>query len=52
MGKELKSMLLQWEEDHGRHFLVEDSRYIDAVEAQMKMRFQEKEEKKIKKVKR
>ena len=39
LEKELKSVLLQWEEDHERYFMVEDSRYIDAMEAKMKVRF-------------
>lgn len=48
--KELKTVLLQWEEDHERYFVVNDARYLDAMESQMMERFQEKEQEKMKKV--
>lgn len=48
--KQLKAVLLQWEEDHERYFVVSDTRYLDTMEYQMKERSQEREQEKIKKV--
>lgn len=32
--KELKAVLAQWEEDHERFFMVQDSRYLDTIQLQ------------------
>ena len=41
----------QWEEDHERHFVVLDTRFLDLMEQQIKERSQKKENEKMKKVK-
>lgn len=43
-------MLLQWEEDHERHFLVNDQRYIDTIDEQWNVYNEKKEQEKLKKV--
>lgn len=32
--KELNAVLVQWEEDHERFFMVHDSRYLDTIQLQ------------------
>lgn len=39
MEKELNGVLLQWEEDHERFFMVQDGRYLDTI----KMQWREKQ---------
>ena len=48
--RELKSVLTQWEEDHERHFIVHDARFLDLLEQQVEERCQKKEVEKLKKV--
>lgn len=48
--KELKDVLSQWEEDHERHFIVLDRRFLDVLEEQIEERTYKKEKEKIKKV--
>lgn len=43
-------MLSQWEEDHERHFIVLDRRFLDVLEEQIEERTYKKEKEKIKKV--
>ena len=50
LEKQLKAVLLQWEEDHERYFVVNDTRYLDTMEYQMMERSQEREQEKMKKV--
>ena len=48
--KKLQSILQQWEEDHSRHFIVNDQRYLDDVESRWDNYHQAKEEEKLKRV--
>lgn len=48
--KELKDVLSQWEEDHERHFVVLDRRFLDVLEEQVEERTYKREKEKIKKV--
>ena len=48
--KELKSVLTLWEEDHERHFIVHDARFLDILEQQIEERSHKRESEKIKKV--
>ena len=43
-------MVTQWEEDHERHFVVFDTRFLDLMEEQIEERSQKKETEKMKKV--
>ena len=43
MEKEINTVLMQWEEDHERFFMVHDSRYLDTV----KMQWNEKQVTKV-----
>ena len=43
-------MLLQWEKDYGREFLVNDQRYIDTINEQWNVYNENKEQEKLKKV--
>jgi len=40
--KELESNLLQWENDWERHFIVNDTRYLDTISAQRNEREKKK----------
>ena len=42
--------MTQWEEDHERHFVVLDTRFLDLMEQQIEERSQKKENEKMKKV--
>ena len=48
--RELKGVLSQWEEDHERHFIVLDTRFLDLLEQQIEERSCKKESEKMKKV--
>ena len=48
--EQLKAMLLQWEKDYGREFLVDDQRYIDTISEQWSTYNESKEQEKLKKV--
>ena len=48
--EQLKVMLLQWEKDYGREFLVNDQRYIDTISEQWNAYSETKEQEKLKKV--
>lgn len=48
--KEVQTILLQWEEDHERHFVVLDTRFLDVLEQQIEERSHRREKEKIKKV--
>lgn len=45
-------MLLQWEKDYGREFVVNDRRYIDTINEQWDVYNENKEQEKLKKVRR
>ena len=46
----MKEILLQWEEDNLRHFIVKDQRYLDNLESRWDEYHQSKEQEKIKRV--
>ena len=46
----MKEILLQWEEDNLRHFIVKDQRYLDNLESRWNEYHQSKEQEKIKRV--
>ena len=48
--EQLKEMLLQWEKDYGREFLVDDQRYLDTISEQWNAYNESKEQEKLKKV--
>ena len=48
--KKLQNILQQWEDDHSRHFIVNDQRYLDDVESRWDNYHQAKEEEKLKRV--
>jgi protein regulator of cytokinesis 1 len=48
--RELRGVVTQWEEDHERHFVVLDTRFLDLMEEQIEERSQKKETEKMKKV--
>ncbi len=48
--KELRSVLKEWENDHERHFVVFDCRYLDTIEQQWDERTTIKEKEKMKRV--
>ena len=48
--KELRGTLIQWEEDHERYFLVEDTRFLDTIQEQWEERSSSKEKEKMKRV--
>lgn len=41
---------MQWENDHERHFVVHDNRYLDNIEKQWEDKNLEKEQEKMKRV--
>ena len=43
-------MLIQWENDHERHFVVHDNRYLDVIEKQWEEKNLHKEQEKVKRV--
>lgn len=48
--RELKSVLNEWENDHERHFIVWDARYLDTIQRQWEEKNSTKEMEKIKRV--
>ncbi|XP_019849406.1 PREDICTED: protein regulator of cytokinesis 1-like isoform X1 [Amphimedon queenslandica] len=46
--KKLKEVLTQWEEDHTRHFIIKDQRYLDNLDSRWEEYHQSKEQEKIK----
>ncbi len=48
--KELRSVLQEWENDHERHFVVKDSRYLDTINRQWEEKNATKEVEKMKRV--
>ena len=48
--KELKTVVLQWEEDHERHFIIHDIHFLDVMEQQNEESSHKREKEKIKKV--
>lgn len=48
--KELNAVLVQWEEDHERFFMVHDSRYLDTVQLQWNQTETNKCSEKVKRV--
>lgn len=48
--KELRTVIGQWEEDHERHFVIHDTRFLDLMEQQIEDRCSKKEMEKMKKV--
>ena len=48
--KELKTVILQWEEDHERHFIIHDTHFLDVMEQQNEESSHKREKEKIKKV--
>ncbi|CAI8041453.1 Protein regulator of cytokinesis 1 [Geodia barretti] len=49
--RELSGVVTQWEEDHERHFVVLDTRFLDLMEEQIEERSLKKETEKMKKKK-
>ena len=50
--KELNTVLMQWEEDHERFFMVHDSRYLDSIQLQWEEKKMNKCNEKAKRVSR
>lgn len=48
--KELNTVLLQWEDDHERFFMVEDGRYLDTIKLQWDQKKEDKSNEKLKRV--
>ena len=43
-------MLTEWENDHERYFVIQDTRYLDTIERQWEEKNQQKEQEKLKRV--